>query len=418
MFLRLIILLLFSAFTAVTNAQVAGCTDQQANNYNPDATLNDGSCTYNITLFTPPLKYKLPDEVEETSGLAFFNGGLWTLNDSGGKPVIYKLDTATGKIIQRITISNATNVDWEDMAQDSEFVYIGDFGNNSGNRTDLKIYKVKIDDIPESGDATVNADVIFFYYPDQPNKKIEKRRYNNYDCEAVMAAGDSLYLFSKNWENYKTRVYALPKTPGEYAASLIDSFNVSGLITAADYNSKHKEVVLLGYTNKSWVPFTWILFDFKDHRFFSGNKRRIDMPNIMTTQTESFVFVDGKKAVLSSEKTSLGSQSAYDFNTGKWTGDQVSIVISNGGNSFDFTISPNPLEGSKLKLNISGLPDGEYNLQLFDSSGRLLRFKKHVIKRKKGEIILGLKTYKLAPGLYTINLINGKRVVSKSFIKK
>jgi hypothetical protein len=410
--------LLFSAFTAVTNAQVAGCTDQQANNYNPDATLNDGSCTYNITLFTPPLKYKLPDEVEETSGLAFFNGGLWTLNDSGGKPVIYKLDTATGKIIQRITISNAINVDWEDMAQDSEFVYIGDFGNNSGNRTDLKIYKVKIDDIPESGDATVNADVIYFYYPDQPNKKIEKRRYNNYDCEAVMAAGDSLYLFSKNWENYKTRVYALPKTPGEYAASLIDSFNVSGLITSADYNSKHKEVVLLGYTNKSWVPFTWILFDFKDHRFFSGNKRRIDMPNIMTTQTESFVFVDGKKAVLSSEKTSLGSQSAYDFNTGKWTGDQVSIVISNGGNSFDFTISPNPVEGSKLKLNISGLPDGEYNLQLFDSSGRLLRFKKHVIKRKKGEIILGLKTYKLAPGLYTINLINGKRVVSKSFIKK
>jgi len=418
MFLRFIILLLFSAFTAVANAQVAGCTDQQANNYNPDATLNDGSCTYNITLFTPPLKYKLPDEVEETSGLAFFNGGLWTLNDSGGKPVIYKLDTATGKIIRRITVSNATNVDWEDMAQDSEFVYIGDFGNNSGNRTDLKIYKVKIDDIPESGDATVNADVIFFYYPDQPNKKIEKRRYNNYDCEAVMAAGDSLYLFSKNWENYKTRVYALPKTPGEYAASLIDSFNVSGLITSADYNSKHKEVVLLGYTNKSWVPFTWILFDFKDHRFFSGNKRRIDMPNIMTTQTESFVFVDGKKAVLSSEKTSLGSQSAYDFNTGKWTGDQVSIVISNGGNSFDFTISPNPLEGSKLKLNISGLPDGEYNLQLFDSSGRLLRFKKHVIKRKKGEVILGLKTYKLTPGLYTIKLINGKRVVSKSFIKK
>ncbi len=360
----------------------------------------------------------LPDEVRETSGLAFFNNSLWTLNDSGGEPVLYKLDTATGKVVQRVRISNATNVDWESLATDDEFVYIGDFGNNSGNRKDLKIYKVRISDIPESGDVSVGSTEIDFYYPDQPNKHIEKRKYNNFDCEALMAMGDSLYLFSKNWENYKTRVYSLPKTPGSYSAALIDSFNVRGLVTAADYNPKSNEVILQGYTNKSWVPFAWLLFDFKGHHFFSGNKRRVDMPNILTTQTEGVVYVDGKQTILSSEKTKLGAQSTFRFNTGKWTGEALSVVVKKGGTNFDFTISPNPVEKSKLQLNVSNLPDGEYKILLFDSTGRLLQFKKHWLKRKKDSFSIGLKTYKLAPGLYTIKLINGDRAVSKTFIKK
>ena len=283
--IRLFFLFFSVFFSFASYGQTVGCTDPQANNYNPEATINNGNCTYNITLFTPKLKYVLPDEVDETSGLDFFNSGLWTLNDSGGEPVIYKLDTATGSIIQRVRVENATNVDWEDMTDDSLFVYVGDFGNNSGNRKDLKIYKVKKSDIPMQGDVNVTASVINFYYPDQPNKKIEKRRYNNFDCEAVMAVDDSLYLFSKDWQDQKTRVYVLPKEPGDYAAVLVDSFNVAGLVTAADYNKKDGEVVLLGYTNQSWIPFTWLLFDFTGHRFFSGNKRRIDMPNIMSTQT-------------------------------------------------------------------------------------------------------------------------------------
>ncbi|RLD88473.1 MAG: hypothetical protein DRJ09_08365 [Bacteroidetes bacterium] len=416
--IRLFFLLLLTSFSWVAISQTSGCTDPQANNFNPDATLNDGSCSYNITLFTPKLKYVLPDEIDETSGLAFFNGGLWTLNDSGGEPVIYKLDTATGHIVQRIRIGNATNVDWEDMTDDSLFVYVGDFGNNSGNRKDLKIYKIKKSDIPASGDVTVEAEIINFYYPDQPDKKIKKRRYNNFDCEAVLAMDDSLFLFSKDWQDQRTRVYALPKVPGDYAATLVDSFNVSGLVTAADYNAKSNEVVLLGYTNQSWIPFTWLLFDFNGHHFFSGNKRRVDMPNIMTTQTEGFAYVEGKEAILSSEKTSLGAQSAYRFNTGKWTGSQPSFVIENGGNQFDFVISPNPVQGSKIAINITNIPDGEYKLLLYDSLGRLLQYKKIALKRKKEKLTLSLKTYKLSPGSYTLKLINGEKALSKTFIKK
>ncbi len=418
MFLRYFFLLVLMGTMFGAAAQTTGCTDPQANNYEPAATVNDGSCTYNITLFTPPLMHVLPEEVRETSGLAFFNNGLWTLNDSGGEPVIYKLDTLTGKVIQRVRISNAVNVDWESMTTDDEFVYIGDFGNNSGNRKDLRIYKVSIRDIPDRGDVSIASTIINFYYPDQPDKHIQKRKFNNYDCEAMMAVDDSLYLFSKNWENYKTRVYALPKVPGSYAASLVDSFNVRGLVTAADYNIESGEVILQGYTNKSWVPFAWLLFDFNSHHFFSGNKRRVDMPNILTTQTEGVVYVHGKKVIISSEQTKLGSQSIFRFNTGKWTGEEASVVIEQGGEKFDFTISPNPVKKSKLTLNASNLPDGEYKIQLFDSSGRLLQFKKHLLKRKKEKLAISLKTYKLTPGLYTIKLIQGNKAVSKTFIKK
>ena len=38
----------------------------------------------------------LPDEIEETSGVIYHNGKLWTHNDSGNAAVIFSIDTATG----------------------------------------------------------------------------------------------------------------------------------------------------------------------------------------------------------------------------------------------------------------------------------------------------------------------------------
>ena len=83
----------------------------------------------------------LPDTVSETSGLIFHNGKLITHNDSGGRPELYEIDTTSLEITRTVTIENIENIDWEDIAQDDTHIYIGDFGNNGGDRTDLKIYK-------------------------------------------------------------------------------------------------------------------------------------------------------------------------------------------------------------------------------------------------------------------------------------
>ena len=140
--LQIIAVAILFLLISESNAQISGCTDPKANNYNPLATTNNGSCTYNVTIYNPPLKYLLPDEVDENSGLAYLNGKLWTINDSGGLPVLYALDTTNGQIVQRIAIANAVNIDWESLADDDQYIYIGDFGNNSGNRDDLSIYRV------------------------------------------------------------------------------------------------------------------------------------------------------------------------------------------------------------------------------------------------------------------------------------
>jgi len=415
--LRLYLFLLLLISVTDIYAQISGCTDTRANNYNSSATVNDGSCTYNVTINNPPVKFLLPDEIEETSGLAYLNGKLWTINDSGGLPMLYAFDTAVGQIVQRITIANATNIDWESLADDDEYIYIGDFGNNSGNRDDLAIYRVLKSEIPLEGDGTIESSKITFSYSDYSGK-IEKRKYNNFDCEAFLAYGDSLYLFSKNHSDQQTKLYRLPNVPGDYVAELVTTFNTSGLITGADINNESHEVTLVGYVNNSWVPFTWLLFDFEGSSFFSGNKRRIDFINITATQTEGITYTIGKHEVITSEGHVLFSQTAYDFNSGLWTNFEPSVTPDLQAKKFDFRLSPNPVSKSKLTINIDKLPVGEYQIEVYDTLGNLIKINTYKVSRKDGADRVKIRVGNYAPGTYFVRMISGNQIVEKKFIKQ
>ena len=120
-------------------------------------------------LYNPQFKSELPEEVCETSGLFFHNGRLWTHNDSGGKPILYALDTVTFEVVQRITLANAKNKDWEDVCTDGKTVFVGDFGNNKGSRKNLRIFTFPLSAIPNEGDTTVTVDSIKFRFADQTN---------------------------------------------------------------------------------------------------------------------------------------------------------------------------------------------------------------------------------------------------------
>ena len=411
-----ILLSVLLLFVVESNGQVTGCTDSNANNFNPSATINDGSCTYNITLFNPTFKYMLSDEIDETSGLAFHNDRLWTINDSGGFPVIYAFDTITGEIVQRITVANSINVDWESLADDDEYIYIGDFGNNSGNRDDLTIYRISKSDIPSSGDGTIPSSKLTYTYSDYSGK-VERKKDNNFDCEAFIADGDSLYLFSKNYGDQQTKLYRLPKVPGDYVAELITTYNTSGLITGADINKESREITLIGYVNQSWVPFTWLLFDFEDRNFFSGNKRRIDMPNMVATQTESVVYTYGKNEFITSEGHVLFTQSTYVFNSGNWTNNSPTLIAEVSSSKFDFILSPVPVKKSKLTVSIVSLPKGEYQLEIYDTMGKLMITNKYKVSKKDGTTKVKLKVGNFKPGVYFVRLSSGSQVVEKKFIK-
>lgn len=251
-----------------------------------------------VPLLNPAVKVELPNEISETSGLFFHNGRLWTHNDSGGKPILYALDTVTFKVVQRITLANVNNNDWEDICTDGTTVFVGDFGNNRGNRKDLRIYTFPLSAIPEEGDATLETSAISFRFADQVN--FEKRKKSNFDCETMFVTNDYLYLFSKSWETDVTRLYRLPKTPGNYVAEVVNSFVSHGLVTGADYDPKNNLLVIVGYVNKIWTPFIYLIFDFDEHGRNLTNYR-YEMSNHLAMQIEGVCFFEEGKCYVSAE---------------------------------------------------------------------------------------------------------------------
>ena len=158
--IKLIFFITCAITAKFSTAQIPGCTDHRANNFNASATLNDGSCMYNPTAHTPKkLVNKLSDTVNGTSALMIINDDFWTLNDDGHSNAIYRFDSYDGHILQSIFLRKASKYDWESMAIDAQYkhIYIGNMGNNFGNRTDLAIYKIYRSDITKKAVDTIDA---------------------------------------------------------------------------------------------------------------------------------------------------------------------------------------------------------------------------------------------------------------------
>ena len=264
---------------------------------------------------SPLLKSGLPEEVKETSGLFFHNGRLWTHNDSGGKPILYALDTTTFEVVQRITLDKVKNKDWEDVCTDGENVFVGDFGNNKGNRKDLRIYMFPLADIPQGGDAVLAVDSITFRFADQMD--FSKRKVHDFDCESFFASDKNLYLFSKGWETGTTRLYRLPKTPGDYVAEVVNGFDSQGLLTGADYDRENHVLVLVGYVKTIWKPFMYLFFDFDENGEKLSNCR-FEMPHLAGAQTEGVCFFDNGRCYLTAETSPTVTSRVFVVDFRKW----------------------------------------------------------------------------------------------------
>lgn len=269
-------------------------------------------------VFIPQFKSELPKEVNETSGAFFHNGRLWTHNDSGGKPILFAIDTTNFEIVQRITLANVKNKDWEDVCCDGRQVFVGDFGNNKGNRKDLRIYVFPLSEIPEEGNATIAVDSICFRFGDQTN--FTKRKVHDFDCEAFFATRDYLYLFSKGWQTGTTRLYRLQKTPGKQVAEVVNGFNSQGLITGVDYNEELNILVLVGYVKTIMKPFIYLIFDF-DEQGVKLSHRRFEMPQLAGAQTEGICFFDDGRCFITAEATPTMTSRVLVADFRKWIAD-------------------------------------------------------------------------------------------------
>ena len=293
--LKKVFLLLFLFFISQIQSQISGCTDPLSKNYNPQATINDGSCQYKNKKLKPLFSKKLSKDIIETSGLIVLDTLLWTHNDDTDTN-IYGIDTL-GEIKKKIKLEKVINTDWEAISQDSSYLYVGDFGNNySGNRTDLHILRI------EKKSFLLNApviDTISFSYNDQTDFSPTNPNTTNFDCEAFIVSKDSIYLFSKQWSDKKSAIYVLPKQPGKHIAQYKQTLDVKGLVTDASYLEDKKLVALCGYS-KTGKTFIYLLYDFKNHDFLSGNKRKIKL-KLRFHQIEGIATQDGKLFYLTNE---------------------------------------------------------------------------------------------------------------------
>ncbi|MDQ1167135.1 T9SS C-terminal target domain-containing protein [Flavobacterium sp. SORGH_AS_0622] len=289
------VIVFFFLIVTSTYSQISLCTDSRAENYNSNAIQNDGSCSYKNLKLKPEYSKILSDSIRETSGLIAFENLLWTHNDDHDK-TIYGLDSL-GRIKRKIILNEATNHDWEEIAQDSSHIYIGDFGNNySGNRSDLKILKIEKKSFLEENPK---IETISFSYADQTDFSASKPNKTDFDCEAFIVSKNSIYLFTKQWKSSKTNIYVLPNQTGSQVAKHKTTLDTKGLVTGATYVANKNLIVLCGYT-KVGKPFLYMLYDFKNQDFLSGNKRRIDL-KLPFHQIEGITTKDGLHYFLTNE---------------------------------------------------------------------------------------------------------------------
>ena len=341
------ILFLCISFFSLTqiSAQNYGCTDANATNFNPNATVNDGSCLYSVTNYKPTYITILEATLNESSALINDNNNFWTLNDSGNLNALYQINSINGSVIRTVTIKNAVNTDWESIAQSYTHLFIGDFGNNSGTRKNLRILKVSKTDLANTTDENVSAEIIDFTYSDQTTFNSTPNA-TNFDGEALIFAHDSLHIFSKNWANLKTKHYRLSANAGSTVAALQEEFNVGGLITDASISPETGNIVLIGYKNGPlYSCFSWLLSDYHGSNFFSGNKRLIELGSSLSLgQTEGISLKSDNTGFFTSEQASNSyltiPPKLHSFNFKSYFGTNTTAIleIKNPSNR----VYPNP----------------------------------------------------------------------------
>lgn len=197
----------------------------------------------------PTLAPVTPGQIDEASGMADSRsqpGNLWIEQDSGS-PNELALLGYDGTVKGKITIPNATNRDWEEMAigpgpQDGvNYLYIGDIGDNNAQTALYQIYR-----LPEP--ATLQSPItqverINFRYPD-----------GSRDAEAMFVDPKTkdIYIITKREDKVHLYRLAYPQninevTVAEALGELSFGGGLANYVTGAAISPDGSEILVRTY---------------------------------------------------------------------------------------------------------------------------------------------------------------------------
>ncbi|MCW2494991.1 hypothetical protein [Jatrophihabitans sp.] len=165
-----------------------------------------------IVAAASPVFHLHDPRLDELSGIAVgirSSDVAYVQNDSGDSARFFALDLRTGALRATITVPDAVNHDWEDLAvapdaHGTPSVWLADIGDNDAERSRIELYRV---DEPKVGSATTitatRPQVWTLHYPDGPH-----------DAESLAVSPEGVpYLVTKSFTG-ASEVFSAPSTPG------------------------------------------------------------------------------------------------------------------------------------------------------------------------------------------------------------
>ena len=185
--------------------------------------------------------------IRESSGIVKsrqFNGVYWTLNDSGNPATLYAT-RRSGELIGEVAVKGAGNVDWEALGiDDKNRLWIGEIGNNSRLRIDLKVVVVQEPNPFTEAEVEVTASYPY-RYPEE-----------NVDAEGLFIAdgiADGVpYIVSK--ERERAVLYRFPGLQADKQQVLerVGEFAGARWVTGAGLSADGRRLAVCTY-DRLWV---------------------------------------------------------------------------------------------------------------------------------------------------------------------
>lgn len=249
----------------------------------------------------------------------------WVHNDSGDSARIFAIRSDGTSILptyskftrygdapeqgkeqwQGFEVLGASNVDWEDIALDDNYLYLADVGNNLNMRKDLVIYALsEIDPTASTRSAVVQAWPV--HYPEQTSFPPLNWHY---DSESLFVSDGKLYLITKHRHTggvggfqAGANLYRLDTrhTDRSNALVLVDSSPLIVAATGADLSPDGRTLAVISYQDL-------FLFDrpASGDQWLSSTHRRIPLDREILRQAEAVAWEDDSTLLITNEQRDI-----------------------------------------------------------------------------------------------------------------